>query len=193
MAVVGQSCEKSTVAGRRDGGPAAAISLAADNCDNGGIIRRGIASMKLRGIPKLPFWQWLVIAVVLAFVVDWVIQRPDSRAREINAVIEAKGSDALHNYPYQFRVLRVTGKTAVLSTPRNVSVPAFKFLGVIHPEIDTLNANNPAFVAAEKELAAVQTEVLKLVMSQPGIERVQWELDKTWLASHGIDVPANPR
>ncbi len=145
--------------------------------------------MKTNRLPKLSLLHWLVIAIVVAFVVDWLVQRPDSRAREINAVIEAKGSDALHNYPYHFRVLRVTGKTAVLSTPRNVSVPAFRFLGVIHPEIDTLDANNPAFVAAEKELAKVQTEVLKLVMSQPGIERVQWELDKTWLANHGIDVP----
>ncbi|MBU1237671.1 MAG: hypothetical protein KJ634_03535 [Gammaproteobacteria bacterium] len=162
---------------------------AADTCDNGAIVEKEFASMKLRGIPKLPVWQWLVIAVVLAFAVDWLVQRPDSRAREINAVIAAEGSEALHNYPYQFRVLRVSGKTAVLSTPRNVSVPAFRFLGAIHPEIDTLDANNPAFVAVEKELAAVQSEALKLVMSQPDIERVQWELDKTWLANHGIDVP----
>lgn len=143
---------------------------------------------KLR-IPKLALWQWLAILAVLAFAVDWLVQRPDSRAREINAVIETRGSDALRHYPYRFRVLRVSGDTAVVSTPRNVSVPAFRFLGVIHPEVDTRNANDPAFVAAEKELAKVQTEVMTLVSGQPGIKRVQWELDKSWLASHGIDVP----
>lgn len=145
--------------------------------------------MKPPGIPKLAVWHWIIIGIVLAFIADWAIQRPDSRARDINDVIETKGSEALHNYPYHFRVVRVTGDTAVLSTPRNVSVPAFRFLGIIHPEIDVKNPNNPAFVAVEKQLAAVQTEVRDLVQAQPGIKRVQWELDKTWLAKHGIDVP----
>lgn len=145
--------------------------------------------MKLPVIGKPNFIHWLVLAAVIAFVADWWVQRPDSRARDINAVIEAQGSAALHNYPYHFRVLRVSGDTVVLATPRNVSVPAFRFLGVIHPEIDVKNPNDPAFIAAEKELAAVQTEVMNLAKAQPGIKRVQWELDKAWLAKNGIDVP----
>lgn len=140
-------------------------------------------------LPKLSLIHWLIVVVVVAFVADWLIHRPDSRARDINAVIESQGSAALRNYPYQFRVVRVTGDTAVLSTPRNVKVPAMRFLKVIHPEIDTLNANDPAFIAVEKELAAVQTEVMNLAKAQPDIKRVQWELDKAWLAKHGIDVP----
>jgi hypothetical protein len=145
--------------------------------------------MKLPGIPKLALWHWIVIAIALAFLADWLVQRPDSRARDINAVIETKGSAALRNYPYRFRVVRVTGNTAVLSTPRNVSVPAFRFLGIIHPEIDVKNPNDPAFIAIEKELAAVQTEVMNIAKSHEGIKSVQWELDKAWLAKNGIDVP----
>jgi hypothetical protein len=145
--------------------------------------------MKLPGLPKLTLIHWLAIAVVAAFVADWLVQRPDGRAREINAAIEAQGSAALRNFPYRFRALRVSGTTAVLSTPRNVSVPAFRFLGVIHPEVDVKNPNDPAFIAAEKELAAVQTEVMNIAKAQDGIKGVQWELDKAWLAKHGIDVP----
>lgn len=145
--------------------------------------------MKIPGIPKLALWHWIVIAVALVFVADWLAQRPDSRARDINAVIETQGSEALRNYPYRFRVLRVAGDTAVLLTPRNVSVPALRFLGVIHPEIDVKNPNDPAFIAIEKELAAVQTEAMNLAKAQSGIQRVQWELDKAWLAKHGIDIP----
>lgn len=137
---------------------------------------------------KLGFIHWLILVIAVAVVADWLIQRPDSRARDINTAIEAKGSEALHNYPYRFRAVRVTGDTVFLSTPRNVSVPAFRFLGVIHPDIDTKNPNDPAFIAAEKELAAVQTEVMKLAESQPGIKSVRWELDKAWLAKHGIEV-----
>lgn len=145
--------------------------------------------MKLTSFPKLAVWQWLVLAVVLTFVVDWLVQRPDDRARQINGAIEANGSEQLHRYPYHFRALRVVGDSAVLTSPRNVQVPAFRFLGVIHPEIDVKNPNDPAFIAVEKELAAVQTEVMNIALAQPGIKRVQWELDKAWLAGHGIDVP----
>jgi hypothetical protein len=145
--------------------------------------------MKSNHLPRLAFAHWLGIAIALAFLVDWLVQLPDSRAREINAAFEAQGSAALRNYPYKFRALRVSGNTAVLSTPRNVSVPAFRFLGVIHPEVDVKNPNDPAFIAAEKELAAVQTESMNIAKAQEGIKGVQWELDKAWLAKHGIDVP----
>jgi hypothetical protein len=144
--------------------------------------------MNLSRLLKPTKWHWLVAIVLLAFVADWLVQRPDGRAREINAAIEAQGSEALRNYPYRFRVVRVTGETAVLSTPRNVQVPAFRFLGVIHPDIDVKNPNDPAFIAVEKELARVQSEVMAIANAQPGIKRVQWELDKAWLASHGIDA-----
>lgn len=145
--------------------------------------------MKLSGLPKINFAHWLGIAIALAFLVDWLVQLPDGRAREINSAIEAKGSAELRNYPYRFRALRVSGNTAVLSTPRNVSVPAFRFLGIIHPGIDVKNPNDPAFIAAEKELAAVQSEAMSIARAQDGIKGVQWELDKAWLAKHGIDVP----
>jgi hypothetical protein len=145
--------------------------------------------MKPNRPPRLALWHWLVVVAIVAFVADWFVQRPDSRAREINAAIDAIGSDALRNYSYRFRALRVSGNTAVLSTPRNVSVPAFRFLGIVHPEIDVKNPNDPAFIAAEKELAAVQTEAMNIAKAQDGIKSVQWELDKAWLARHGIDVP----
>jgi hypothetical protein len=143
--------------------------------------------------PRLAFWHWLILAAAVAFVADWLVHRPDGRAREVNATLAAQGSAALRNYPYQFRALRVSGDTVVLATPRNVSVPAFRFLGVIHPEIDVKNANDPAFIAAEKELAAVQTEVMNIAKAHSGIKRVQWELDKTWLGKHGIEVPDQAR
>lgn len=141
------------------------------------------------GFRRLKVWQWLLLGLVLAFMLDWFIQRPDSRAREINDFIAAKGSEALRNYPYQFRVLRVEGDTAVIATPRNFDVPAFRFLGVIHPEVNVKNPNDPAFIAIEQELGRVQSEARLLALGQPGIKSTRWELDKPWLQSHGIEVP----
>jgi hypothetical protein len=117
------------------------------------------------------------------------VHRPDSRARQLNDIIEAKASPRLKAYPYEFRVLRTEGSTAVMSTPRNFDVPAFRMLGVLYPDIDVKNPNNPAFIAVEKALGEVQSEAYAIVQSQPGISDIRWELDKSWLRAHSIDVP----
>jgi hypothetical protein len=64
-------------------------------------------------------------------------------------------------------------------------------LGVLYPDIDVKNPNNPAFIAVEKALADVQSEARAIVLSQPGITDVRWELDKHWLSAHSIDVAGN--
>ncbi|MCP5228629.1 hypothetical protein [Accumulibacter sp.] len=42
----------------------------------------------------------------------------DSRSRQLKAVIAGQGSAKLKSYPYQFRILTLTGETAFISTPR---------------------------------------------------------------------------
>jgi len=133
---------------------------------------------------------WLLVILLGVFVLDWYIKAPDSRSRELNHALEANASDALKKYPYKFHVLRMDGDIALLSTPRNVEVPAFKALGVLYPEINVKDPNNPAFIAAEQHLAAVQSEARAIILSQPGVKDVRWELDRDWLTSHYIEVPA---
>src|SRR5574343_642733 len=139
---------------------------------------------------KIKLWQWGVIVVALLIGLDWVIQRPDPQTRQLNAVLKEKASPQLRAYPYQFSVLRVEGKTAVMTTPRNFDVPAFRMLGVLYPDINVKDANNPAFIAVEHLLGQVQDEAKDIVLAQPGIEQVSWELDRAWLHRKGIEVPA---
>lgn len=129
--------------------------------------------------------------LVLLFLValDWYIRAPDSRSRQLTSAIETQASAKLKSYPYKFHVMKVNGETAVISTPRNVDVPAFRALGVLYPGIDTKNPNNPAFIAVEQLLGEVQSEARSIVLSQPGIKEVRWELDRDWLAAHYIEVP----
>lgn len=134
-------------------------------------------------------WQWIALALALAFALDWAIQRPDARSRELNARLEQLASDHLRSYPYRFQVLRVEGREAVMGTPRNFDVPAFRFIAVIHPEIDVGNPRDPAFVEAQAQLAAAQSEAREIVLAEPDIASVRWELDRDWLVAHGIDVP----
>ena len=138
---------------------------------------------------KLKPWQWIVLALVLAFALDWLIQRPDARTRELNQALAEQGSAQLKAYPYQFHVLRVEGDTAVIATPRNFDVPAFHALGVLYPQLNVKNNNDPAFIAAQQALGAVQAEARLIVLARPGIKSMRWELDKAWLTAHDIDIP----
>lgn len=137
---------------------------------------------------KKPYW--IILIVVFLVGLDWYIRAPDGHSRQLTSVLETQGSAELKSYPYQFHVMKVVGETAYLSTPRNVEVPALKMLAVLYPKINTMDANNPAFVAEQQHLARVQSEARAILLSQPGIKEVQWELDRDWLAKHGIEVPA---
>lgn len=132
---------------------------------------------------------WAILALVFLVGLDWYIRAPDSRSRQLTSAIETQGSGKLKGYPYKFRVLQTNGETAVLGTPRSVAVPAFRMLGVLYPGLDTKNPNDPAFIAAEQLLAEVQAEARLIVLNQPGIKEVRWELDRDWLVAHGIEVP----
>lgn len=136
---------------------------------------------------KRKYW----IIAILAFLVglDWYIRAPDARSRQLTGVLEAQASEKLKAYPYHFHVMKVVGETAYISTPRNVQVPAFKALAALYPGLDTKNPNNPAFIAAERLLGEVQSEARVIILAQPGIKEVRWELDRDWLAGHAIDVP----
>ncbi|MBN8462729.1 MAG: hypothetical protein J0M01_07925 [Dechloromonas sp.] len=139
---------------------------------------------------KMKSWHWVVIVLLLLVALDWVIRRPDPVTRELNELLVAKASPQLQAYPYQFRVLRVEGETAVMSTPRNFDSPAFRFLGVIYPDINVKDHNNPAFIKVEQLLGKVQDEAKDIVLARPGIREVRWELDRDWLRRHGIEVIA---
>lgn len=132
---------------------------------------------------------WAILTLIFLVWLDWYIRAPDSRSREMTSAIAAQASSELKNYPYQFKVLKVVGETAYLSTPRSFEVPAFKALAVLYPEINTRNPNDPAFIAAEQRLGRVQSEARAIVLAQVGIKDVKWELDRDWLVKHAIEVP----
>lgn len=142
---------------------------------------------------KIKSWQWLLLVIAMLVALDWSIRWPDARTRALNEVLETLASQALKNYPYRFAVVRVEGETAVMSTPRNFDVPAFRFLGVIYPGINVKDHNNPAFIEVEQLLGRVQDEAKDIVLAQPGITAVHWELDRNWLRRHGIEVLDKPR
>lgn len=133
---------------------------------------------------------WIIPLLTFLVGLDWYIRAPDSAARNLTSAIEAQGSAKLKAYPYKFWVIKVKDGTAYVSTPRSFDVPAFKALAVLYPDVNTKNPNDPAFIATEKLLGEVQSEASAIVMAQPGIKEVRWELDRDWLRAHFIEVPA---
>lgn len=132
---------------------------------------------------------WIAAIVVALVALDWFIRAPDSRSRELTRAIAEQGGPELKAYPYQFRVLKVDGGVAFLTTPRSFDVPAARMIAALYPDINTRDAADPAFVAAQKRLAAIQGEAQRIVAAQPGITSVRWQLDRDWLTAHHIDVP----
>jgi hypothetical protein len=124
--------------------------------------------------------------VVIALGAWWLSSIWQPAVWEINEVLEADAE--LADYPYQFRVKRLEEGVATLSTPRNVQVPAYRFLEVIHPELAGLAQDDPKVIAAQQDLVDHQKRTQGLVSSQPGVDRVEWELDVQWLADHGVQV-----
>lgn len=136
---------------------------------------------------KQSFTQALLATLVLALLY-WFGLRTDPQVAALNRAIEEKGSRALLDYPYAFRVEKLEGTVATLGTPRSPEVPVYRMIGALYPNLGGKSPQDPDFVAAEKALAAVQSEARQIVLAQPGVTEVKWELDQNWLIGHGIPL-----
>jgi hypothetical protein len=130
----------------------------------------------------------ILLAVFVLGTIYWFGLRTDPKVEALNQQIESTGSAALRNYPYLFRVVRLEGELAVMATPRSSEVPVYRMIGAIYPNLSGRAANDPDFVAAEKELAQIQSEARQIVLSQQGVSSVKWELDQNWLIAHNIQM-----
>jgi hypothetical protein len=95
------------------------------------------------------------------------------------------------SYPYRFRVVSFENGVATISTPRSFDVPAYRFLAIIHPNLTNKADNDPQVIAAQQELIDHQKRAQGLILAQPQVESVEWELDTQWLAARGISVSPN--
>lgn len=128
----------------------------------------------------------VLLALLALGLVYWFGLRTDPKVAVLNQALQEKGSQALRDYPYTFQVLRLEGTTATMGTPRSPAVPVYRMMGALYPNLSGKSPEDPDFVTAEKELASVQSEARLIVLAQPGVSEVKWELDQNWLISHGI-------
>lgn len=130
-----------------------------------------------------------IVAAILALAaVYWFGVRAGPKVDGLNQALHAKASAALREFPYAFQVERVDGDVAVMGTPRSAEVPVARMIAAIHPGLAGKAPDDPDFVAAEKEIAALQSEARQIVLDQGIVKRVKWELDRNWLVEHNIAI-----
>lgn len=127
----------------------------------------------------------LIPLLLLGLLTTWFLVN-SPRVSELNNMLSAHTE--LANYPYPFRVLAIDGETAVMSSPRSPQSSVLQALKIIKPGLNVRDSNSAAVIAAQKELAELQFLAKDLVLAQPDISDVRWELDKGWLRDHGAIV-----
>lgn len=134
--------------------------------------------------------QFIIVMLVAAIFVGWLGWRG---FEVISLNHELKADDMVANYPYQHRVLRVEGTTAIMSSLRSHQTSTHEALTTIFPSMRNLGDNHRDWQRAERELAQVQARAGDIVLSAPGVDRVRWELDENWYHLAGMQAQQSSR
>jgi hypothetical protein len=116
----------------------------------------------------------------------WWLSNIDFRAAEINELLESDSDIA--TYPYPFRVISLEKGIARVSSPRSAQVSAVQSLRIMYPVLKQSSAVSDEMMAAQTELARIQSYVGKRVKSQDDVNSVRWVLDQQWLTEHGVHL-----
>lgn len=127
----------------------------------------------------------IILAIIVLGLAWWMKQDP---AREqLNQVL--REDKTLQAYPhYHVYVMQFENGIATLSSPRSPKVSVLHFLNITQPELKDLDGNHEKVIAAQKALAATQERARELMLAQEGVKDTRWMIDKSWYASHGIQV-----
>lgn len=128
----------------------------------------------------------VILLVAVGLFAIWK-SNTDPRTDELNRMIADDLEISAYDYP--FRVFGVEGNTAVVSTPRSPQMSVLRALEILRPTLDVTQPDTPKVIAAQKELAHIQSRVRDLVLSHPQIDDVRWQLDKQWYLQHDVMVP----
>lgn len=126
----------------------------------------------------------IILGSIAAVIVIAWLSTLSPRVWELNDLLE--NDPQLRTYPYRFEVLSLENGIATLTTPRSPQVPAVRFLGIIYPQLANRQENDPDVIAAQKELAERQGRARELILAQPDVDRVHWQIDTAWYAEHGV-------
>lgn len=129
--------------------------------------------------------------LLMAALVLWIRSAWQPQAWDLDKVLTS--DPILSTYPYRFRLRSIEDGVATISTPRSFDIPAMRFLAIIHPNLAGLAQDDPKMVSAQQELIDHQKRAMGLMLAQPQVKSVAWQLDTQWLADHGVQPPSPSR
>ncbi len=130
----------------------------------------------------------ILAAIFVLGLIYWFGLRSDPKVVALNQALHESASPELRDFPYAFKVVRLEGEAAVMGTPRSSSMPVYRMIGALYPRLSGRDTTDPDFVAAQMALAKVQSEAREIVLKQPGVTQVKWELDQNWLIAHNLPL-----
>ena len=128
----------------------------------------------------------LALAVLFLLGLYWYTGYQPGLAK-LNAVLES--DPELQRFPYHFRVIEFDRGIAVVTSPRSPVVPATRAIAILYPKLAGRTAQDPEVQAAQKRLAEHQARARRLLLQQPEVREVIWQLDRQWYQEHGVPLP----
>jgi hypothetical protein len=61
-------------------------------------------------------------------------------------------------------------------------------IGAIYPKLGDRPVDDPEYLRAQQSVADHQARVNRLVLDDPEVSSIRWQLDETWLDRHGIQL-----
>ncbi len=125
----------------------------------------------------------LILGVIsLSLAITFLYEPP--KVKELNKQLEA--IKKVKDFPYSFRVLRINNGIATMNSPISIDLPCGKVIAIIFPQLKGKSLLSAEYQQAQEQLAEVQMLASDKIKSDPQINKIVWELDKTWLIQNGV-------
>ena len=133
--------------------------------------------------------KWLIpllLGIYAVLMIKMIFFKDPAEVKAINTQLQSNAE--LMQYPYKFRVIKIDNGVATVTSPRSAQVSVLHALKIIHPEHAYKSPDSPEIIQDQKELANLQEIAAKIIKSSPDVSRIEWQIDKAWLGSNGIDI-----
>lgn len=136
-----------------------------------------------------PFVKRYLVALALLVVggVAYFFSQQDERVVAINDKLATAAE--LADYPYRFRVLTLEEGVATVTSPRSAEMGPMHFLRALDASLNDKDVLHPDMMAAQQQLTDRQVAAEALVLAEPDVQRVRWQLDRAWYRDNGIFLP----
>jgi len=125
----------------------------------------------------------LILGVISLSLAITFLYEP-AKVQELNKQLEA--IKKVKDFPYSFRVLRINNGIATMNSPISIDLPCGKVITIIFPRLKGKSLLSAEYQQAQEQLAEVQMLASNKIKSDPEINKIVWELDKTWLIQNGV-------